>query len=182
MVVDSHVQWGARVVQRLEPAGVSTIMDAGCGSGRVTELLLAHAPDARIVAVDSSATRLAEAADRLHAARARGQVELVHADLTRPLPVGRVDAIFSTATFHWIVDHDALFANLAAAVCPGGQLIAQCGGAGEQWAGATYFATPDETDARLRAQGFVDVRTWVDAPPSGDDAEYPRLNITARRG
>ena len=59
------------------------------------------------------------------------RVEYLVADLQEPLPVSPpVDAILSTATFHWIADHDALFANLAAVLRPGGQLAAQCGGAG----------------------------------------------------
>src|SRR4029453_4848292 len=59
------------------------------------------------------------------------RVEYLVADLQEPLPVAPpVDAILSTATFHWIADHDALFANLAAILKPGGQLAAQCGGAG----------------------------------------------------
>ena len=41
-----------------------------------------------------------------------------------------VDAILSTATFHWIADHERLFARLHAALRPGGRLVAQCGGEG----------------------------------------------------
>jgi trans-aconitate 2-methyltransferase len=98
--------------------------------------------------------------------------------------VAPADAILSTATFHWIADHDTLFANLAAALRPGGQLVAQCGGAGrmggESWAGSTYFATPDDTASRLHRHGFVNIETWLeDAPPPGTD--YVRLNIVARR-
>ena len=59
------------------------------------------------------------------------RVEFVVADLGRPLPLDEpVDAILSTATFHWVLDHDALFANLAAVLRPGGRLVAQCGGVG----------------------------------------------------
>ena len=57
-----------------------------------------------------------------------GRVVLTQADAAR-LPFTRVaDAIFSTATFHWVLDHDALFASLLAALKPGGRLVAQCGG------------------------------------------------------
>src|SRR6266545_912452 len=76
----------------------------------------------------------------------------------------------STATFHWVTDHDRLFRNLAAIVRPGGRLVAQCGGAGnvdsvlnaaDEVGGAWQspvrpwiFATPEETADRLRAAGF----------------------------
>jgi trans-aconitate 2-methyltransferase len=179
-----HVRWGAAVLERLDPEGVGTVLDAGCGTGRVTELLLDRLPLAKVVAVDSSRHMLAAAATRLAAARDAGRLELLRADLTRRLPVRPADAILSTATFHWIADHETLFANLAAALRPGGQLVAQCGGAGrmggESWAGSTYFATPAETTARLERCGFVDIETWLeDAPAPGED--YVRLNIVARR-
>ena len=38
------------------------------------------------------------------------------------------DAIFSTATFHWALDHPALFSSLFRSLKPGGRLVAQCGG------------------------------------------------------
>ena len=72
--------------------------------------------------IEAARDRLAPFGDR---------IEYVVADLGRPLPIdGPVDAILSTATFHWVPDHDALFANLAAVLRPGGRLVAQCGGAG----------------------------------------------------
>jgi trans-aconitate 2-methyltransferase len=85
----------------------------------------------------------------------------------------------STATFHWIPDHDALFAHLAAALRPGGRLEAQCGGAGNltsvdrvlrrlvaDYGGLRNFATPEETAARLEAAGFADIETWLQEEPT----------------
>jgi trans-aconitate 2-methyltransferase len=52
----------------------------------------------------------------------------VAADL-QDLPFERVfDGIFSTAAFHWVIDHDRLFRSLFRALRPGGWLRAQCGG------------------------------------------------------
>ncbi len=95
-----------------------------------------------------------------------------------------VDAILSTATFHWVSDHDALFRNLAAVLRPGGQLVAQCGGAGNldtvvaalRDLGADpfsskVFATPEASDDRLRAAGFTDVECWLDEAPTPFDDE-----------
>src|SRR5215212_8517559 len=128
-VADPQTRWGAEVLERLPLEGDETVLDAGCGTGRVTELLLARLPRGRVVALDASAAMLEQARGRL--ARFGDQVSYVHADLGQPLPLEEpVDAILSTATFHWVADHDALFANLAPAVRHGGWLVAQCGGFG----------------------------------------------------
>lgn len=176
-VADPQTGWGAAVLDRLPLAGDERVLDAGCGSGRVTEMLLARLPRGRVVALDASATMLEEARRRL--ARHGDRVEFVQADLARPLPIEPVDAVLSTATFHWVTDHDALFRNLAAVIRPGGRLVAQCGGAGniaslkqvlagigDGWQGEYRFATPAETAERLLASGFTDVEAWLNHEPT----------------
>ncbi|MDQ4068042.1 MAG: methyltransferase domain-containing protein [Actinomycetota bacterium] len=171
-------RWGRSVLDRLPLSGDETVLDAGCGSGRVTEQLLERLPGGRVIAVDAAPSMLAEARQRL--ARFGGRVAFVEADLGQPLPVDEpVDAVLSTAALHWVPDHDALFRNLAAVLPAGGWLVAQCGGAGniasvrravaelgETWPGPWTFATPEETEVRLRAAGFVDVEAWLHEEPT----------------
>jgi trans-aconitate 2-methyltransferase len=166
------------VLDRLPLEGHETVLDAGCGSGRVTERLLERLPEGRVIAADAAPSMLAEARRRLE--RFGHRVQYVECDLGRPLPVDeQVDAILSTAALHWVPDHDALFANLAAVLRPGGRLVAQCGAAGniasvlravadlgETWPGPWTFATPEETRARLAAAGFVDVDVWLHDEPT----------------
>lgn len=184
-VANPQTGWGAAVLDRLPLAGDERVLDAGCGSGRVTEMLLARLPRGRVVALDASAPMLEEARRRL--AGQVNRVEFVQADLARPLPIGApVDAVFSTATFHWVLDHDALFRNLAAAIRSGGRLVAQCGGAGniaslkrvlagvgDGWQGEYRFATPAETTARLEASGFTDVEAWLSDEPTSFEPGEP---------
>jgi trans-aconitate 2-methyltransferase len=185
-VADPQARWGAAVLARLRLEGGETVLDAGCGTGRVTELLLARLPRGRVVALDASHAMLAEARARL--ARFGDQVEYVHADLMKPLPLDRaVDAILSTATFHWVLDHDALFANLAAVLRPGGALVAQCGGTGNiarfievvesvepDFARNRHnFQTPEATIARLERSGFVAIECWLSEAPTRFDPGEP---------
>src|SRR4051812_7426028 len=67
---------GREVMGRLELNGDETILDAGCGSGRLTELLLEQVPEGRVVGVDASASMIEAARNRLG-----GEVDLRVADL-----------------------------------------------------------------------------------------------------
>jgi trans-aconitate 2-methyltransferase len=173
-VADPQARWGREVLARLPLNGDERVLDAGCGSGRVTEQLLERLPRGHVVALDNSPAMLDEARRRL--APYADRVDFVQADLHQPLPVRpAVDAILSTATFHWVLDHDALFRNLAAVLRAGGRLAAQCGGKGnvasvdrvlaefgESRAEFAYFAEPDETERRLRNAGFADANAWLE--------------------
>jgi trans-aconitate 2-methyltransferase len=195
-------EMGLAVLDRLPLEGGETVIDAGCGSGRVTEALLERLPDGRVIGVDASASMIDAARQRLG-----DRAELHVADLAG-FDLGlHVDAILSTATFHWIADHDALFARLRAHLHPAGLLVAQCGGQGniasvhaaaravmasapyapsfEGWRGPWNFASPQETEGRLRAAGFTEARAWLqEHPVTPDDAHayLTEINLGAHLG
>jgi trans-aconitate 2-methyltransferase len=174
--------WGLEVVERLELRGDETALDAGCGSGRVSAELLKRLPEGGLIAVDGSEAMLAKAKERLGERATYLLADLSELEVDQP-----VDLIFSTATFHWIVNHDRLFARLHAALRPGGRLVAQCGGQGNvaQHAKAIAaaaarpefaphfegmdtmwnFAPPDQTEQRLRNAGFPEARCWLEPKP-----------------
>jgi trans-aconitate 2-methyltransferase len=177
-VSDPQLQWAREQLERLELSGDEVVLDAGCGSGRVTAELADRLPDGRVYAVDV-APSMAEHAQRALCERATVFCQdLVALDLPEPM-----DAIFSNATFHWIHDHDALFAALARALKPGGRLVAQCGGLGnidafrkladqvaeeprfapyfDGWQRPWNYAGPEETAERLDRAGFTAVETWL---------------------
>jgi trans-aconitate 2-methyltransferase len=167
--------WGLEVLDRLRLRGDETVLDAGCGTGKVTEALRERLPRGHVIALDASPSMIATAVERLGSDRMR---YLTH-DLMDPISIDPVDAILSTATFHWVPDHDRLFANLAAVLRPRGQFAAQCGGwgnlervnaAAEKAAGidllaTKVYATPEETWTRMEAEGFVDIETWLTEAP-----------------
>lgn len=157
---------GVELLDRLELRGDETVVDAGCGTGQVTAALLDRLPAGRVVALDASQAMLDGAARRF---AGDPRVELVRADLERELPVdGPVGAIVSTSTLHWVPGHAELFARFAAALAPGGMLVAEYGGAGnidlvlEALDGAGHpahpwtFAEPAEELAHLEAAGFAE--------------------------
>jgi trans-aconitate 2-methyltransferase len=176
-------EWAKEVLERLPLRGDETVLDAGCGTGGATRLLLERLPRGRVIGVDGSPAMIAKARETLG-----DHVELHTCDLLE-LELGKpVDAIFSNATFHWITDHDRLFRRLHDALRPGGCLVAQCGGKGnvarvsevghevgsqppfqdyfEGWRRPWRFAGAKETQALLEGAGFSDVRCWLEPRPA----------------
>ncbi|HEX2016702.1 MAG TPA: methyltransferase domain-containing protein [Solirubrobacteraceae bacterium] len=173
---------GHDTLDRLELRGDETVLDAGCGTGTVTERLLARLPRGRVLAVDGSAAMVQQARRRLGPAVEVRQGDLVDLTLEQP-----VDAILSTATFHWIPDHPRLFTRLRRALVDGGRLVAQCGGEGNiatvrsaveslaakppyqshlgGWEGPWRFAGATETEQLLAEAGFARARCWLTLAP-----------------
>jgi trans-aconitate methyltransferase len=186
--------WGLEVLARLPLRGDETLLDAGCGTGRLTERLLERVPRGQVLALDYSREMLAAA--RAHLARFADRVTFLEMDLGT-LALDQVcDVVFSTATLHWVLDQARLFRALHRALRPGGRLIAQCGGGpnlaavllqvdtvqneppfAAHLAGYAHpweYAAADTAAARLRAAGFADVETSLTAAPVAfeDEGNY----------
>lgn len=181
-------RWGGAFLSKLELRGDESVIDAGCGTGRVTEKLLERLPEGKVLAVDGSHAMVEAARERFEGDE---RVSLSRQNLLE-LEVGEpVDLIFSTATFHWIPDHGRLFGRLAAALKPGGLLAAQCGGEGnisrvgeatgkvmgrepfaphfENWTDDKEFAGVEATEERLRNAGFEPEGVWLHEEPTEFD-------------
>lgn len=178
--------WGQRVVERIPLDGDEDALDAGCGTGRVTRLLAGRLPRGTVLGVDGSQRMVDEATRQL--ADLGDRVRFHRADLRELELEESVNLIVSTATLHWILDHDGLFARLFAALRPGGRLVAQCGGEGniaatlgaaeavsaagpyashlagrpESW----LFAGARDTVRRLEGAGFTDAGAWLEEDPA----------------
>ncbi len=183
--------WGKKVLDRVSLRGDETIMDAGCGTGKLSAELLEQLPNGRLIGVDLSQNMLDGARKHLRP-RFGSRVYFVTANLLH-LPFQRCfDGIFSTAAFHWVPDHQTLFRNLYDSLKPGGWLIAQCGGAGNlqrllarieklmneptyrdylgDYKHSWEYADVETTAKRLREAGFVMVKTTIEAAPTRFDS------------
>jgi trans-aconitate 2-methyltransferase len=180
---------GLAVLDRLELNGDELVLDAGCGSGRISQALAERLPRGHVIAVDQSPSMVEAARKRLGPEFDVRVADLLELELEQPL-----DAILSTATFHWIADHDRLFARLHAALRPGGRLVAQCGGEGNidilrgkvgavlarepyaahfrDWRPPWNYAAAEQTRARLLSAGFAEAECWLQPAPR--EPERPR--------
>jgi len=162
-----HEEWAASILERLPLDGGETVLDAGCGSGRATSMLVDRLPRGRVIAVDGSASMVAKVTAVLRPVDRAQVADLTELKLDEP-----VDAIFSSAVFHWIADHGLLFRRLHAMLRPGGLLAAQCGGARNI---ERLRRIADEVAA---SEPFVDAVLATEPEPL--TLEYVRLNIEAR--
>jgi trans-aconitate 2-methyltransferase len=193
-----QVGWGRRVLERLAPVPGECILDLGCGTGRLTAELVAALGHGTIVAVDRSASMLREASAQAMPGPHRlgddtlasgdHHVHFVRADGACLPFVDLFDAVLSTATFHWIHDHEALFASIYRALAPGGRLVAQCGGGPNlqrlldraemlmdlprfadyfaDWREPWVFADVPTTIHRLREASFTAIDVYLEEAPT----------------
>jgi trans-aconitate 2-methyltransferase len=186
-------RWAAEQLDRLDLAGDEVVLDAGCGSGKITLELIRRVPRGRVYAVDAAPSMVAHTQDAV-GDRATALCQDL-AELALPEPV---DVVFSNATFHWIPDHDSLFTSLARNMSSGGRLVAQCGGRGNidrfrkladdvameepfaphfaDWVGPWTYATAEDTARRLERAGFTEVSTWLEEKPT--ELEEPRAFVS----
>lgn len=185
--------WAAEQLDRLALTGEEVVLDAGCGSGKITAELVRRVPRGTVYAVDAAPSMVSHTQQALGSSAIALCQDLTELALPEP-----VDVIFSNATFHWIPDHDALFAALHRNLRPGGRLLAQCGGRGnidafrrlaetvageepfapyfEGWRKPWNYATAEETEARLNGAGFTGVSCWLEDRPT--EPPEPRVFVS----
>ena len=158
-------RYGADVLDLIDARPGARVVDLGCGNGALTAQIANRGFDAE--GIDASAEMIA-AARTMHPDLMFTQADACAFKLDRP-----ADVIFSNAVFHWIDDglQDALLANVAENLAPGGELVCEFGGSGcagrvhaalgrafgrrgLEYRSGFYFPTIGEYAPRLEAAGL----------------------------
>lgn len=146
----------ARLVAAIPPGTYADVLDVGCGTGFVSEEMVARFGTLRVTGVDPSAEMLERFAAKLDPL-----VEAVSAVragvLDMPVEDGAFDAVVTGMAFHWFADKPAAVAAMARRLRPGGILAILASGTG--------------TDAE-----FLDVLTGVRPPvPAAWTEVFPAI-------
>jgi trans-aconitate 2-methyltransferase len=171
--------WARELIGKLELTGSESILDIGCGDGKVTAELASRVPKGEVVGIDSSPSMV----ERARASFPPDRFPTLSFSVmdARALAFrGRFRVVFSNATLHWVREQEAVLQGVARSLAPGGRLLFQMGGRGnaagilsaitvltarEPWAGIFAgfpfpytFASPEQYARWLRAAGLLPVR------------------------
>lgn len=159
-------QGAARLVAALPPGRYEEILDVGCGTGFVSEEMVARFGTARVTGVDPSAGMLERFREKL--AGLSVEATLMRAGVHEmPVPEGAFDAVVSGMAFHWFPDKPAAVAAMARCLRPGGVL------------GILGAGTGTDEEFRQILEGIEPTvpRAWIDVFPlihrsAGQLADY----------
>jgi trans-aconitate methyltransferase len=115
-------KYGEELIDLLDPQPHETILDIGCGTGHLTAQIAARGANA--IGLDASESMLEIARSTYP------DITFLHADASDFEVSQQVDAIFSNAALHWILDADGCVASMSRALRAGGRFVIEMGGQG----------------------------------------------------
>ena len=121
--------WALELISKLGLAGTESVLDIGCGDGKVTAEIARRVPRGRVIGIDSSPD-MVRLARQSFPSSAHPNLEFRTAD-ARELTFDRVfDVAFSNAVLHWVKDHRPVLRGISRSLKPGGKTLLQMGGRG----------------------------------------------------
>ena len=167
--------------------GNEIVLDAGCGSGRLTKIISTKLPKGKVFAVDLDSSMIKLANERLGKI---SNVKFIQSNICDIELQDKIDVVFSNAVLHWISNHRKVFGHFWQILKPNGQLSIQCGGYGNLtktlpvfnkvrkslefcnyfcnrkgesiWNEPWYFAKAEDTEKILKEIGFKNIEVFLE--------------------
>jgi len=118
--------WAKELILKLSLKGHESLIDLGCGDGRMTNEMAIRLPTGQAVGIDSSESMVKLASKtftRSNLSFYTMNAEEIHLNK-------KFDLAFSNATLHWVKDHHAVLASLRKHLNPNAKILFQMGGKG----------------------------------------------------
>lgn len=125
----AQYQWAQEIVEKIGLAGSESVLDIGCGDGKVTALIGSFLPDGHVTGIDSSAGMIAKSRETYPQSR-YPQLSFIHMDAMDLHFSEQFDLAFSNAALHWVSDHSRVLSGVFQSLKGGGRLFFQMGGMG----------------------------------------------------
>ena len=172
-------EWAQELIAKLGLQGSESILDIGCGDGKITQRLAEAAKDGTVLGIDQSEEMIRMALEQFPPEKYPNLAFLRMNAMDIHLSQ-KFDVAFSNATLHWVEDQVAALRGVHESLKPGGKILFQMGGRGnaaevfvaiekllqrEEWqpyyedfTPPYHFCARREYKAWLRETGFRPVR------------------------
>lgn len=126
---DVQLKWAQELRQNLNLQGNESVLDVGCGDGKITADFATTLTSGRVMGVDSSPEMIAYAT-RTYPSKQYSNLSFACVD-ARSLDFDQeFDLCFSNAVLHWVDNHPAFLRGAHQSLRGGGRLVISCGGKG----------------------------------------------------
>ncbi len=147
-----QTQWGQELMSLLSLSGTESILDLGCGDGRLTQQLAQLVPHGNVLGIDASAGMIQAAKQREGSNLSFLQMDINAMDFREEF-----DVIFSNAALHWVLDHRRLLHAAHCALKPNGKLLWNFAGNGNC---SHFFAVVKELMNQIPYKPFFTQFSW----------------------
>ncbi|HEY9910167.1 MAG TPA: class I SAM-dependent methyltransferase [Thermosynechococcaceae cyanobacterium] len=126
---EAQLKWAQELRSGLHLKGNESVLDVGCGDGKITADFAAALAQGKVIGVDSSPEMIAYA-QRTYPTSQFPNLTFTCGDARSLTFEPEFDLVFSNATLHWVDNHRAFLQGANHALQLGGRLIISCGGEG----------------------------------------------------
>lgn len=126
----SQYEWAKELISKLKLSGNETLLDIGCGDGKVTAALAKCLPRGCVVGVDNSEGMI-NLASNTFSQDAYPNLSFQRMDARALTFQEKFDRVFPNAALHWIIDQQSVLHGVQRSFKNGGILLFQMGGKGK---------------------------------------------------
>ncbi len=122
-------QWARELIAKLCLTGAESLLDVGCGDGKVSAEIADCLQNGRLVGIDSS-EEMIQLARQTFPGEHYPNLLFYTMDAQKLVFEQEFDIVFSNAALHWIRDHRPVIKGIHRSLKPGGRALVQMGGRG----------------------------------------------------
>jgi trans-aconitate methyltransferase len=118
--------WANELISKLSLKGNESLLDIGCGNGRITNEIARRLPFGYVIGIDSSESMIELSSKSI----TNNNLSFYVMSATDIHLDKKFDIAFSNATLHWVKEHPAVLASLKKHLNPNAKILFQMGGKG----------------------------------------------------